>query len=182
MKKAINSLLIILGVTGLTVAICYAEINSVTGVGQGTDWSAFTAEVQKSPTKLKRWDAGMRKTYATPVPANGIDGGFGWAADLGIGTIHVVSSDSALKGVQLYTGVAGEVVWLINSSATACNLFPAQGGKINGGSTNGGVIIPASKGVLAICVTGDFWYAYDLTARATVSVSPTPTATPTASP
>ena len=162
----------------------YAQINSVTGVGQGTDWPPFSADLAKKATVLKRFNAGLNKTNPTPVPAAGADGSYGWSQYIGVGNFHVISSDGATKGVRLFVGDQGDQVVLINQSATAANLFPADGGKINGGVANNGVIIPASKGVIAICTIANNWWIFDLPARATAAVTPTatPSATPTASP
>lgn len=106
------------------------------------------------------------KTIATPVAATGAAGGVAGAAALGSASTVVVSSDGATKGVKFLTGVTGDIVHVINSSATACNLFAASGGTINGGATNAGCTIPASKGVLAICTAADTWTVYDLPAKA----------------
>ena len=106
------------------------------------------------------------KVIATPVAATGAGGGAGGAAALGSAQIVVISSDGATKGVILQTGVAGDVVFVINSSSTAANLFPATGGTLNGLSANTGVAIPASKGSICICTAADTWIVFDLTAHA----------------
>jgi hypothetical protein len=105
-------------------------------------------------------------TIASPVAATGAGGGVAGAAQLGNGNELYVSSDGATKGVKLPTGVAGDVVTIHNTSSTACNLFAASGGTINGGSADAGCTIPASKGVRAHCSAADTWTVYDLTAKA----------------
>ncbi len=103
------------------------------------------------------------KTVATPVAATG--SAYTDAAALGSANITVVSSDSAAKGVQLPTGVVGQFQFVINSSSTACEIYPATGGTMNGGSTNGSETIPASKGVMCLCTAADTWTVYDLAAK-----------------
>jgi hypothetical protein len=102
---------------------------------------------------------------ASPVAATGAGGGVGGAAALGSANHLYVSSDGATKGVKMLTGVAGDWHVIINTSGTACNLFAASGGTINGGSANAGCAIPASKGVLAFCSAADTWMVFDLTAH-----------------
>jgi hypothetical protein len=103
---------------------------------------------------------------ATPVAATGAGGGVAGAAALGSANIVTVSSDGATKGVKLLTGVAGDVVFVLNTSSTACNLFAASGGTINGGGSDVGCAIPASKGVIAVCTAADTWTVFDFTAHA----------------
>jgi len=107
------------------------------------------------------------KVIATPVAAAG--NATGNAAALGSANILAISSDSAAKGVRLVTGVAGDVVEIINTTATAAILYPASGGTINGLSADAGVLIPASKGTLAICTAADTWTTYDLAAKSTAA-------------
>lgn len=106
------------------------------------------------------------KVIAAPVAATGAGGGVAGAAALGSANIVAVSSDGATKGVKFVTGVAGDVVHVINTTATACNLFAASGGTINGGGADVGCAIPASKGVVGICTAADTWIVMDMTARA----------------
>lgn len=179
-NKTLQSWLIAAAIAVGSAGLIYAASNSVTGEQNDTDFRELAKKWEKFPTKLKRFEAGLKHAQPTPIPAGGLDGGWAWAADLAPGNVLVISSDDAAKGVQLATGDSGDIVLVINVSATAANCFPASGGKINGGATNGAVVIPASKGILAVCLMGDYWYAFDLTARATVSATPTPTASPTA--
>lgn len=106
---------------------------------------------------------------ATPVAATGAGGGVGGAAAVSLNSVVVISSDGATKGVKLNTGVAGDVVHIINSSGTAANLFAASGGTINGGSADAGCAIAASTGVMAICTAADTWTVYDLPAKASAA-------------
>lgn len=106
------------------------------------------------------------KVIATPVAAAGAGGGVAGATALGSANIVTISSDGATKGVKLLTGVAGDVIQIINTSGTAANLFAASGGTINGGAADAGCAVPASKGVIAICTAADTWSVFDMTALA----------------
>lgn len=107
-----------------------------------------------------------QKAIAAPVAATGAGGGVAGAAALGAANIVTISSDGATKGVKLLTGAAGDIIKILNTSATAANLFAASGGTINGGSANAGCTVPASKGVLAVCTAADTWTVFDLPAHA----------------
>jgi hypothetical protein len=106
------------------------------------------------------------KAIATPVAAAGAAGGVAGAAALGVGNYAYVSSDGATKGVKFLTGALGDWKFVINTSSTALNLFAASGGTINGGATNAGCTIAASKGVVAFCSAADTWIVFDLAAHA----------------
>jgi hypothetical protein len=92
------------------------------------------------------------------------------AAALSATNTTYITSDSAAKGVKLPTGAAGDVMEVINNSATAAKLYPATSGSINGLSTNAAVVVPASKGVRCFCSAVDTWTVFDMTARATTAV------------
>ncbi len=183
-NKTVQSWLIAALIAVTCGGYIYAQINSVTGVGQGTDWPPFSADLAKKAVVLKRFNAGLNKTLPTPQPAAGALGGYGWAPYLQVAMTHVISSDSATKGVRLFVGDQGDAITIINSSATAANMFPADGGTINGAAANVGVVIAASKGVYAYCTSPNNWCVFDTAARAAAVATPTasPTATPTASP
>jgi hypothetical protein len=144
-----------------------ANKNLLCAAGTSTlDFSLGTG-IFKSPTGLNTFGGKAAfKVVSTPVAATGAGGGVAGAAALGSANIVNVSSDGATKGVKLNTGVPGDVVWITNTSATACNLFAASGGTINGGSADVGCAIAASKGVLCQCMTADVWIVSDFTARA----------------
>lgn len=91
------------------------------------------------------------------------------AGQLAAANIVHVSSDGATKGVKLATGVMGDEITIVNDSATACELYAASGGTINGLSADASVVIPASKGIWAQCTAADTWIAFDLAAKATAS-------------
>lgn len=48
-------------------SVCFAEINSFTGVGQGTSWESFTDQLQKSTTKKDAFLAGIGGVRHTQV-------------------------------------------------------------------------------------------------------------------
>lgn len=130
------------------------------------DFSASTGTFKTSTGLNTVGGKQALKVIATPVAATGAAGGVAGAAALGSANIVTISSDGATKGVKLLTGVAGDVIQVINTSATAANLFAASGGTINGGSADVGCAIPASKGVIAICTAADTWSVFDMTAHA----------------
>ena len=104
---------------------------------------------------------------ATPVAAAGSVTGD--AAQLGNAKTVYVSSDGAAKGVILETGAAGMIKTVINTSSTACEIYPATGGTLNGASANASMVVPASKGVMCVCSAADTWKVYDMNAEATAS-------------
>lgn len=107
------------------------------------------------------------KSIATPVAAAGSSGSD--AAALGSANTLYISSDSAAKGVKLVAGVAGDKVFIYNTSGTAAILYAATGGTINGLSANAGVLIPASKGTILDCSATNTWLASDMAARSTAA-------------
>lgn len=111
--------------------------------------------------------AAYASVNATPTAATGstyLD-----AAALDATNTTFITSDSAAKGVKLPTGAAGDIMEVINSSATAAKLYPATGGAINGLATNAAVVIPASKGVRCFCSAADTWTVFDMTTLATTA-------------
>ncbi len=99
---------------------------------------------------------------ATPVAADGAD--HTDAVALSQNGVVLISSDSADKGVKLPTGVAGDIMHVINTSATAAKLYPATDGTINGAAANANVTVPASKGNLCFCTGADTWTVFDMAA------------------
>lgn len=87
------------------------------------------------------------------------------AAALTARSVNVVSSDSAAKGVKLWTGVAGMTGLIFNNTATACKIYPATGGTINGGSVDASKTLAASKGVIIGCTAADTWWSADMAAQ-----------------
>ena len=97
---------------------------------------------------------------ATPVAAAGSV--YTDAAAIGVADVVEISSDSAAKGVKLLTGVAGQQIIIINTTATACKLYPATGGTLSGLSANANVTIAASHIVKCICTAADTWFVEDM--------------------
>ena len=83
------------------------------------------------------------------------------AAAVGAQDIITISSDSAAKGVKLLTGAPGQIKRLINTTATACKLYPASGGTLSGLTADSPVTIAASHMVICYCVAADTWYVED---------------------
>jgi hypothetical protein len=91
------------------------------------------------------------------------------AAQLAASAVTLISSDGATKGVKLPTGVAGMVIDVIATTATAAELYAASGGTVNGLAPDASIVVPASKGVRCFCTAADTWTVFDLTAKATAS-------------
>lgn len=88
------------------------------------------------------------------------------AAALAATNVVYITSDSAAKGVKLPTGASGDIIEVINNSATAAKLYPATGGTLNGQAINAASVVPASKGVTCYCSAADTWTVFDMPARA----------------
>lgn len=150
----------------ITVADAFARTITLSGAAQTVGNATLTIGDLTGGNKTLHMSSLTAQINATPVAATGAGGGVGGAAQLASARTVYVSSDGATKGVKLQTGVAGDVVSVINTSSTACNLFAASGGTINGGSANAGCAIAASKGVICFCSAADTWIVMDMTARA----------------
>lgn len=136
--------------------------------GDGAFDASLGTGVFKSNTGLNTLGGLLAvKAIAGAVAAAGSD--VTDAGQLGAANIVYISSDGATKGVKLGTGVIGQSVTIINTSATAAELYAASGGTINGLGANASVVIPASKGVKVFCSAADTWQAFDLTALAAAS-------------
>lgn len=110
---------------------------------------------------------GVDNITATPVAAAGST--VADAGQLAASAVVLITSDGATKGVKFPTGVAGMVIDVINGSSTACEIYAAAGGTVNGLSADASAVVPASKGVRGICTAADTWTVYDLPAKATAS-------------
>jgi len=91
------------------------------------------------------------------------------AAALPATTLAHITSDGAGKGVKFAAVTAATFKIVINNSATAAELYANDGGTVNGLSADASVVIPASKGVLAVSTGADTWIVFDLPAKATAS-------------
>lgn len=103
----------------------------------------------------------------TPVAAAGST--VADAGQLASTMVNHITSDGATKGVKFPTGAQNHLMIVINNSATACELYAASGGTVNGLSADASVVIPASKGVLAFATAADTWIVFDLPAKASAS-------------
>ena len=77
--------------------------------------------------------------------------------------INIVSTVSAGNGVVLPTAVAGMVLTITNSSATALLVYPATSGQINALGANTGLSQPASATLQFIAPTSTQWYTVGAT-------------------
>jgi len=91
------------------------------------------------------------------------------AGQLARANIVHVSSDGATKGVKLATGVMGDEITIVNDSGTACELYAASGGTINGLAADASVVIPASNGDWFQCTASDTRLAFALAPTASAS-------------
>ncbi len=103
----------------------------------------------------------------TPVAAAGST--VSDAGQLAATAVVHITSDGATKGVKLPTAVAGMKIRVINDSATACELYAAAGGTVNGLTADASIVVPASKGVDCEADTSTAWTVFDLPAKATAS-------------
>lgn len=120
--------------------------------------------------KLAVGGAFIPKAITTPVAAAGST--VADAAQLGTATVVHITSDDATKGVKLPAATAasvGNIVFVINDSSTAAELYAESTGTVNGLSADASVVIPASKGLLCLCTAAKTWIAFDMTALATAS-------------
>lgn len=167
---AVSGTLTVTGATTLASATALTAPVITTGLtasgSAANDFSGSTGTFLTSTGTNTLGGNTLFKAIPTPVAATGAGGGVSGAAALGAGNMLYVSSDGATKGVKLLTGAAGDLKWIINTSSTACNLFAASGGTINGGGADVGCAIPASKGVVAYCSATNTWTVFDMPAHA----------------
>lgn len=129
----------------------------------------LTNKTLTSPAISNAANTGIMKVGQTVAPVAAAGTTVADAGQLGSSSIVHITSDGATKGVKLPTGVANMMVFVINDSATAAELYAASGGTVNGLSADASVVVPASKGLLCFCTAADTWIAFDLTALATAS-------------
>jgi hypothetical protein len=76
------------------------------------------------------------------------------------GSISYVTTGNASDGVRLPTDLAlGDVVYVVNSSGVALNVYPNTGGKINNGSANAAKALAANMSGAYISLGGADWAA-----------------------
>jgi hypothetical protein len=74
--------------------------------------------------------------------------------------INYVTTGNASDGVKLPTGYGlGEIVYIVNSSGVALNVYPATGGKINNGSANASKALAANMSGAYISLGDENWGA-----------------------
>jgi hypothetical protein len=69
-------------------------------------------------------------------------------------------------GVKLLTGVAGQQVIVINTTAYACTLKAAAGGTVDGLMADAKIVIAASKRYILVCTAADTWFSIEANAAA----------------
>jgi hypothetical protein len=76
-----------------------------------------------------------------------------------INFLTTVTSGSA-TGVQLPTGVAGMIINIYNTTATAANVYPVSGGsaQINALGVNAAYSLAGTTGVRLVCASATQWY------------------------
>jgi hypothetical protein len=140
--------------TTLAVSSTSAFTGNVTEAGTHTQTGLLTAN-----GGLTMGGKIARTANDTPVAAAG--SAYTDAAAVGAQDIITISSDSAAKGVKLLTGAAGQVKKIINTSATACKLYPATGGTLSGLGANASVTVAASHQLTCTCTAADKWTVID---------------------
>jgi len=76
------------------------------------------------------------------------------------GAVNFVTTGTASDGVRLPAEMpVGEVVYIVNSSANALNVYPATGGKINNGSANAAKALVANMSGAYISLGSENWGA-----------------------
>ena len=148
----------------------FATPDDNTDLNATTTYHGLLPKLSNNTRQFMRGD-GSWATYAsvtaTPVAATGST--HSDAAPLAATNTTFITSDSAAKGVKLPNGAAGDIMSVVNNSATAAKLYPATGGTLNGLSINAAVVIPASKGLTCFCSATDAWTVFDMNARATTA-------------
>jgi hypothetical protein len=77
--------------------------------------------------------------------------------------INVVSTVSSGQGVVMPTTTAGMRIVIINTSATALNVYPATGGAINAGATNAAYSLAAGGRLEFVATSTTQWYTLSAT-------------------
>jgi hypothetical protein len=131
---------------------------SATSVYLGT--SVGTKVAGGSTVRVLLNGGGQPRTSAASTAIAAAGSTYADAAALGAQDIVPISSDGASKGVKLASGYAGKIVRVINTTATACKLYPATGGTVGAG-TNTPVTIAASHAVICCCIAADSWLVQD---------------------
>lgn len=76
------------------------------------------------------------------------------------GAVNFVTTGNASDGVLLPAErPVGDVVYIVNSSGVALNVYPATGGKINNGSANAAKALAANMSGAYISLGSELWGA-----------------------
>ena len=76
------------------------------------------------------------------------------------GFINYVTTGTAADGVKLPADrTAGDIVYVVNSSANSLNVYPKTGGKINNGSANAAKALVANMSGCYISLGSENWAA-----------------------
>ena len=76
------------------------------------------------------------------------------------GFINYVTTGTAADGVKLPADrTAGDIVYVVNSSANSLNVYPNTGGKINNGSANAAKALVANMSGCYISLGSENWGA-----------------------
>lgn len=108
---------------------------------------SFTRRQEGAATITAR--AGGGKANATPIT---------------VGTTVVGTVATAADSVLLPSPKAGDVYWVMNRGANACQMFAAGTATINGAATGTGVSLPAADSAMLVCVTDGAYLAQIITA------------------
>ena len=74
--------------------------------------------------------------------------------------VNFISTVGASSGVQIYNGVIGDSVFVMNDGgANALTVYPPTGSKFNNLATNAGFTLNANTPVWCIKVTATRWFA-----------------------
>ena len=101
------------------------------------------------------------RSVSTSITAAGTTQGTATALTKEINVVSTVSAGA--NGVVLPTAVAGMVLTITNSSATALNVYPASGGQINALGTNIGLSQPGAATLQFVAPTATQWYSVGAT-------------------
>ena len=99
---------------------------------------------------------------STAVSAAGTTQGTATALTRPVTVVSTVAGGSA-DGVIMPSATAGMRVIVINTSATALNVYPASGGAINAAATNAAYVLPAGARLEYVAVSTVLWYTINAT-------------------
>ena len=95
----------------------------------------------------------------TAVAAAGNSQATGTALTNGVNIVATSTATSADCVVLPGDRSLGELLWVVNKTANALNVYPSTGGAINGGSANAAKALAANMGGLYISLGSGNWGA-----------------------